>query len=75
MHDAQSTSGQEQSAAARDLLVPPQEYLALAVSRKKLHRCDAPGFRGLLDPASGARYLVCEEQLFEHFRQGFSGRA
>lgn len=75
MHDAEARSGQRQQAATRDLLVQPQEYLALAVSRKKLQRSDVPGFRGLFDPASGARYLVREEQLLEHFRQDFAGRA
>ena len=41
-----------------------EEYLAMAVSNRKLTRCDEPenGIRGLLDLATGERFFIREEQ-------------
>ena len=47
-------------------IVQRSEYCELAVSRKRLQRCDqlAPGIRGLLDLETGMRFLIEEERLF-----------
>jgi hypothetical protein len=44
-----------------------EEYLALAVSNRKLARCDDPkqGIRGLMDLATGERFLIREEQALQ----------
>ncbi len=42
----------------------PDEYLEMAISVRKMARCDEPdqGIRGLVDLATGQRYLIREEQ-------------
>ena len=41
----------------------PEEYLTLAISNRRMLRCDDPdeGIRGLLDLATGERFFVREE--------------
>jgi hypothetical protein len=41
-----------------------EEYLALAVSNRRLARCDEPenGIRGLVDLVTGERFFIREEQ-------------
>jgi hypothetical protein len=43
----------------------PEEYLELAVSGRRMARCDEPdrGVRGLLDLATGERFFVSEERV------------
>jgi hypothetical protein len=43
----------------------PKEYLELAISGRKMARCDDPhrGVRGLLDLVSGERFFVSEERV------------
>lgn len=45
--------------------IEPDEYFALALSNRRLLRCDQPsaGVRGLHDPESGERYLIREEEV------------
>ena len=47
-------------------IVEPSEYCELAVSRKRLQRCDhlASGICGLLDLDTGMLSLIEEERLF-----------
>ena len=47
-------------------IVQRSEYCKLAVSRKRLQRCDqlAPGIRGLLDLETAMLFLIEEERLF-----------
>lgn len=42
----------------------PEEYLEMAISARKMMRCDEPdqGILGLVDLATGQRYLIREEQ-------------
>jgi hypothetical protein len=50
------------------LFVGAQEYCELAVSQRRLIRCDdkARGMRGLQDLETGERFLVAEADLFAH---------
>ena len=43
--------------------VSADEYCRLAVSSRQLVRADERALRGLLDPATGVRYLISEQQL------------
>lgn len=45
--------------------IEPDEYFALALSNRRLLRCDQPGdgVRGLHDPETGERYLIREENV------------
>jgi hypothetical protein len=48
------------------IFVDPFEFRRLAVSMRRLVRADAPeaGLKGLLDEATGERYVTEEEKLF-----------
>ena len=43
----------------------PEEYLKMAVSGRKMVRCDEPGqgVRGLVDLSTGERFFVREERV------------
>ena len=43
--------------------VSADEYCRLAVSSRRLLRADERTFRGLLDPVTGMRYVISEQQL------------
>ena len=46
--------------------ISPDEYSRMAVSTRKLVRCDdnASGLRGLRDLETGERFFICEKDLF-----------
>jgi hypothetical protein len=48
--------------------VEPHEFYRLAVSKRKLIRCDesAANVRGLFDPAEGVTFVVEEEKLLNY---------
>ena len=50
--------------------IEQRTFLALLVSRMRLQRCDDPRARtrGLLDRASGRRYLIEEERIPPYIR-------
>lgn len=45
----------------RNEWVEPKQFLELAVSNRRLWRCDRHGVLGLLDRDTGMRYLVSSE--------------